>query len=79
MCVCVKVICPCFLSWDAAPLNYQLGKIFLQIEVLKWEIVFFFVILCPGDFGTFMRDAKRPESVNRNYCSLLRATPHKYV
>lgn len=56
---------------------------------------FFLVILWPGDFGTLMRDAKRPASLPRNYhswfqwsvpvggfwmnCSFLRAKPHKYV
>ena len=48
-------------------IQYQLGKIFFANRSSQVEIVF--VILWPGGFGTFMRDAKRPASLPRNYHS----------
>ena len=91
VCVCVKVICPCFLPWDAAPLHYQLGKFFLQIEVLKWKLFFLWFcdpVILGHSWG--MQNALRvyPETIITvgfseacfwMNCSLLRATPHKYV
>lgn len=91
VCVCVcQGDLSMFSTMGCSTIALPVGEVFFANRSSQVEIVFF-VILWPGDFGTFMRDAKRPESLPRNItvgfreacfwmnCSLLRATPHKYV
>lgn len=69
-------LCVCVCQGDLSMLSTMgcstialpVGEVFFANRSSQVEIVFF-VILWPGDFGTFMRDAKRPESLPRNYHS----------